>query len=161
MAVSVSRRLPHNDRMEDGHSCPSPEAAQDKWRSVGAVEESDRTMDILVRRGLPLRSWQAEKSRTRMSKVLLKRRVPWPSGLILAGAPQHLLRLPPCPEFPVWRVARGGTGQVSGCQSDPPTAAQSIAAGRPALPHTHFHAGRRCLSAGWANSKLGRPVQKV
>ena len=96
-----------------------------------------------------------------MSKVLLKRRVPWPSGLILAGAPQHLLRLPPCPEFPVWRVARGGTGQVSGCQSDPPTAAQSIAAGRPALPHTHFHAGRRCLSAGWANSKLGRPVQKV
>ncbi|MEI6540811.1 MAG: hypothetical protein WCO86_15000, partial [Planctomycetota bacterium] len=49
-----------------------------------------------------------------MSKVLLKRRLPWPSGLILAGAPQHLLRLPPCPEFPVWQVAGGGTGQVSG-----------------------------------------------
>ena len=63
----------------------SPEAAQDKWRSVGTVEESNRTMDVLVRRGLPPRSWQAEESRTRMSKVLLKRRLPWPSGLILAA----------------------------------------------------------------------------
>ena len=42
-------------------------------------------MDVLVRRGLPLRSWQAEESRTRMSKVLLKRRLPWPSGLILGA----------------------------------------------------------------------------
>ena len=30
-------------------------------------------MDILVRRGLAPRSWQAEGSRTRMSKVLRKR----------------------------------------------------------------------------------------
>jgi len=37
------------------------------------LEESNRTMDILVRRALPLRSWQAKESRTRMSKVLRKR----------------------------------------------------------------------------------------
>ena len=79
--------------MEDGHSCPSPEAAQDKWRSVGAVEESNRTMDILVRRRLPLRSWQAEESRTRMSKVLRKHRLPWPSGLIPAAFGVILLRI--------------------------------------------------------------------
>ncbi|MEI6539854.1 MAG: hypothetical protein WCO86_10070 [Planctomycetota bacterium] len=49
-----------------------------------------------------------------MSKVLRTRRLPWPSGLIMAGAPPRQLRLPPCPEFPVSQVAGGGTGQVSG-----------------------------------------------
>ena len=62
-------------------------------RSVGSVGESDRTMDILVRRGLPLRSWQAEESRTRMSKVLRKRRLPVLSGLIVAGFVVILLRI--------------------------------------------------------------------
>jgi len=46
-------------------------------------------MDILVRSALPLRSWQAEESRTRMSKVQRKRRLPWPSGLIVGGALHH------------------------------------------------------------------------
>ena len=50
-------------------------------------------MDILVRRGLPLRSWQAEESRTRMSKVLRKHRLPWPSGLIPAAFGVILLRI--------------------------------------------------------------------
>ena len=100
-------------------------------RSVVGVGESDRTMDIVVRRGLPLRSWQAEESRTRMSKVLRKRRLPWPSGLILAGAPQRQLRLLPCPKFPVRSVAGA---ERSGYPPDNRSRQASFAA------YTRFHA---------------------
>ena len=37
---------------------------------------------------------------------------------------------------------------VSGCQSDPPTVPQVSAAGRPALPHIHFHA-RQAMPQRW------------
>ena len=73
----MRRRHEGMEAVADDRSCPS--------LMVFGVGESDRTMDILVRRALPPRSWQAEESRTRMSKVLRKRRVPWPSGLILAA----------------------------------------------------------------------------
>ena len=80
----MRRRHEGMEAVADDRSCPS--------LMVFGVGESDRTMDILVRRALPPRSWQAEESRTRMSKVLLKRRLPVLSGLILAGFDAILYR---------------------------------------------------------------------
>ncbi len=80
----MRRRHEGMEAVADDRSCPS--------LMVFGVGESDRTMDILVRRALPPRSWQAEESRTRMSKVLRKRRLPWPSGSILAGFDAILYR---------------------------------------------------------------------